>query len=358
MNVLLTKRISRYLILITATLLMTACVSTKILPEDIPPALFSELEKDSTFYLNKDSQLGSDENLDWQFLAIQALIKEKKYVLANAVIDSLQTKKLTLTQSSTLALLIADKYYAQGKLPEAQASLIITDYQALSNNGYVHYLTLQSTLHIENNLPFEASESLLLLVPHLVSDEQRQQYNDLLLAQLIQLPEETLASFEYEEDNIETDAMEVGSSIEKQNLENQISENASQAVETISKQDDYQIDAKFKAGWYSLALLYQQHKLRPNRLNRALDEWKNTYPNHDALENMPLVLTNISASSPYQPDNIAVLLPLTGRFEKQGKAIQLGLLNAYYLQQKSLKNGDMQPPTLHFLILKKARQSN
>tara|TARA_R110001583_G_scaffold49303_4_gene154327 strand:- start:4084 stop:6135 length:2052 start_codon:yes stop_codon:yes gene_type:complete len=327
---------------------MTACVTTETLPEDIPPALFSELKDDSTFYLNKDTQLGSDENLIWQFLAIQALVAEQKFVLANAVIDSLQTKTLTPEQSAILGLLIADKFYAQNKLPETQATLTNVDYQTLNDTSLIHYLALQSTLHIKNNLSLEASESLLLLTPRLLIDEEKQRYNDLLLAQLIQLPAETLASFVNKTDE---QAIKESTEQNKDLATEQVTDIVAQAnplVESSIKNNEYQVEPRFKAGWYALALLYQQNKLRPNRLSRVLNDWKAAYFDHSVLAFMPEVLTNISALSPYQPDNIAVLLPLTGRFEKQGKAIQFGLLNAYYQQQKALQNEGEQPPKLHF----------
>ncbi|MCP5079207.1 MAG: LppC family lipoprotein, partial [Psychromonas sp.] len=143
MNVLLKKRISHYLTVIATVAVMAGCTTTTTPPEDIPPALFSELEATSEYYLGKDEQLGSDENLAWQFLAIQALIKERKFVMADAVIDSLQSKVLTAEQSATLGLLIADKFYAQNKLPETQTALTNTSYQDLNQTDLVHYLKLQ-----------------------------------------------------------------------------------------------------------------------------------------------------------------------------------------------------------------------
>ena len=78
LNVLIKKRISRYLTVIATVAFMAGCTTTTTAPEDIPPALFSELEANSDFYMTKDEQLGSDDNLACQFLAIQALIKEKQ----------------------------------------------------------------------------------------------------------------------------------------------------------------------------------------------------------------------------------------------------------------------------------------
>lgn len=316
---------------------MTACSITTTAPEDVAPALFSELDADSVFYLNKDEQLGSDENLTWQFLAIQALINERKFVMADAIIDSLHTQILSSEQSATLGLLNADKLYAQNKLPETQVALTDTDYQVLNSTSLIHYLKLQVALHIRNTLPLEASESLLLLTPRLMTDAEKQTYNDLLLTQLTLLPAATLTSYQAINEIKKTEPKQEISETETINTD----------IPVIEK-EILQVDPTFKAGWYALATLYQKNKLRPNRLNRALSNWKRLHYDHAVLEFMPLVLTNIAAFSPYQPDNIAVLLPLSGRFKKQGKAIQLGLLNAYYHQQKESTDKEKKAPKLHF----------
>jgi len=343
LNVLFKKRISRYLTVVATVAVMAGCATTEIAPEDVPPALFSELDANSEFYLTKDEQLGSDKNLAWQFLAIQALIKERKFVMADAVIESLQSKELSPEQSATLGLLIADKFYAQNKLSETQTALNDLDHLALSQMDLVHYLTLQVTLHIQNELPLEASNSLMLLAPRLTIDTEKQAYNDLLLAQLSLLSSEQLN--QYQKENIEPVAIEeVETEVDATTAEKIPEETP--AVAPLKK--ELVIEQTFKEGWYALASLYQQNKLRPNRLTRALNEWKLAYPEHTALEFMPLVLTNIAEFSPYQPDNIAVLLPLSGRFEKPGKAIQLGLMNAYFHQQKNSDGGELNTAKLHF----------
>ncbi len=68
---------------------------------------------------------------------------------------------------------------------------------------------------------------------------------------------------------------------------------------------------------------------------------------------MPTQLTDIHELSPYQPENIAVLIPLSGRFQQQGKAIQYGLLDAFYKQQQANRDSEDETlvrsaPKLHF----------
>jgi len=345
LNVLLKKRIGRYLTVLATIALMVGCATTETPPEDTPPALFSELEAGSSFYLNKDKQLGSEKNLTWQFLALQALVEEKQFSMADAIIASLQKNELTAQQSAILDLLISDNYYAQNRLIEAQTILTAVNHQVLNQQAFLHYLKLQVKLHIDNELPLEASDSLLLLTSKLITAEDKQTYNDLLLAQLILLSDEQLNQY-----NIENvDLLQEETPKQALPTEEATSNEAITAIEiNAPAKTELLIDEDLKKGWYALAAIYKAHKLRPNRLTRELELWKTTYPDHSALQFMPLVLIDIPTLTPYQPDNIAVLLPLSGRFEKQGKAIQLGLLNAYYNQQKAVSAQELHIPKLHF----------
>ncbi|PKF63419.1 LppC family lipoprotein [Psychromonas sp. psych-6C06] len=354
MNVLLKKRISRYLTVIATITFISACTTTATPPKDVPPALFSELEDSAAFYLNKDEQLGSDENLIWQFLAVQALIKERKFVMADAVIASLQQKPLNDLQASTLNLLLADKFYAQNKLPETQSALSDVAPELLEEPDLIHYLKLQSTLYIRNEQPLEAGDTILLLAPRLTIDSEKQTYNDLLLAQLSLLSYEQLTQYLTEPQEsgdvaIEPEIDEPPTNANGETLntdEPQVELQTEKVITPVAS--SLSIDQAFKEGWYALAALYQKNKFRPNRLSRELAHWKAGFPEHPAQQFMPLALTNIAEMSPYQPDNIAILLPLSGRFERQGKAIQLGLLNAYYHQQKSITDEQSIVPKLHF----------
>ncbi len=318
---------------------ITACSST-IRPENIPPAVFSELPASSDFYLQKDKALGSDTNLTWRFLAIQALIKENNFVRANTLIDSLHTQHLDAQQSATLTLLMADNFYAQNKFPDAQQALNNIHVQYLQQIGFVHYLKLQSTLHIDNGFTFEATESLLLLAPLLTLDSEKQAYNDLLLAQLILLSSAQLNQYQTDPEASTLSALEITtikSAAEKQ-----------KDVSTPAT-NKFVIEQRFKEGWYALAAFYQIHQLRPSELILQLEQWQLTYPDHAALQFMPLQLTDLSKLIPYQPQNIALLLPLSGRFSKHGKAIQMGFLNAYYHQQKESNEQSLtNTPKLHF----------
>lgn len=348
MNVLLKKRISRYLTVIATITAITACSTPKVIAPPVQekaPAVFSDLQRDSNYYLDQDKQFGSDQNLVWQFLAAQALIEEQQFPLANAVINSLQTKILTPQETALLNLLMADNAYAQNNLPETQNALTALDVDYLSDVDLVHYLKLQSEVHIRNQLPLEASDTLLLLAPRLTINNEKQEYHDLLFSQLLLLSPERLNP----QQTTQTEAPSVDPL--NPNLPEIVAITAPDIdqVDALSTPTTLVIDETEKEGWYALAAIYQQGKMRPNLLSRQLDKWKASHADHSALQFMPLLLTNIESISPYQPRNIGVVLPLSGRYQRQGKAVQFGLLTAYHDQLKQLPEAERSAlPKLHF----------
>ncbi len=145
--------------------ILSACSTTPSSPEDIPPELFSKLNNNSAFFLKKDELQGDKEKSAWQFVAIQALIAEKQFTLAESIIEYLQSKPLSANEQASLSLLIADSTYAQNKLDETRLILDYMDYKQLSELGLIYFLKLQSELKVRNEDHLGASDSLLLLTP-------------------------------------------------------------------------------------------------------------------------------------------------------------------------------------------------
>jgi len=294
--------------------------------DDIPPELFSELDNNSAYYLQKDQLYADSNNVDWQLLALQSLIEEDQVVLADSIISHLKTRNLSDKDKTSLDLLIAQNLFAKNKFSESQKALSAIDPGQLSQFASISSLALQADLYITRNNHLAASDLLLTFTPLLKSAKRKQKYNDILLTQLSLLPSKTLNQYKKEDPTEWVGKNLNGGAIEQDT---------------------------FKEGWYALASIYQQYQLRINQLKRAVSDWKHNYPQHPVLLFMPTQLTNIQEIQPFQPDNIAVLLPLSGRFQSQGKSIQLGILDSFYRQQqlnKSAATGDLDinAPTLHF----------
>lgn len=318
--------------IISILLILSACSTTPENPEDIPPELLSPSQQSSSFYLQKAQD---DDDVRWQFAALQALIEEKKFVLADSVSEYLQTLALNNSEKASLALLIANNLYAQKKFPETQEQLLTIDYLQLAESAQIHYWDLNLSLAQGRADHQQTSDILLALTPLIKDQEKLQQYHDLLLQELSLLPLETLNQYQPVIEEVATEAPL---------LEGEIEEEIAQTGETVSEEKAPVVEAAvaqsdpIKAGWYALAAIYQSYQLRPNQLLRSIQKWKENNSEHPAATLMPTQLTNISEFSPYQPEKIAVLIPLSGRFEQQGKAIQYGIIDAYYQQQTSTQS--------------------
>jgi outer membrane PBP1 activator LpoA protein len=88
------------------------------------------------------------------------------------------------------------------------------------------------------------------------------------------------------------------------------------------------------AGWLDLGPVAVEVERNPARAAAALDAWKRQYPQHPANASvLATAQTQIAVATEY-PDQIALLLPLSGRAEAFGVAVRDGFIAAY-LQQNA-----------------------
>jgi outer membrane PBP1 activator LpoA protein len=84
------------------------------------------------------------------------------------------------------------------------------------------------------------------------------------------------------------------------------------------------------SGWLELAHISKAYLDKPMEMKARLEQWKQLYPHHPALADLYNTLLNRKVEQPIQTQQVAVLLPLTGRYSAAGTAIREGLLAAYY----------------------------
>ena len=87
-------------------------------------------------------------------------------------------------------------------------------------------------------------------------------------------------------------------------------------------------------GWLELGPVAVEIERNPVRAAAALDNWKRQYPQHPANTSvLSVAQTQIAVATEY-PNQIALLLPLSGRSEAFGVSVRDGFIAAY-LQQNS-----------------------
>ncbi len=89
-------------------------------------------------------------------------------------------------------------------------------------------------------------------------------------------------------------------------------------------------DDPIEHGWRELALNVRTARKSGLDQELAVNNWRSRFPKHPAIASLGRMLGIDEAFDFQYPGKVAVLLPLSGRFAKQAKAIRDGILAAYY----------------------------
>ena len=88
-------------------------------------------------------------------------------------------------------------------------------------------------------------------------------------------------------------------------------------------------------GWMELVRLSKTYQLNPVMLRSAITQWQRNYPAHPVNPEIITALMDRKVEDVVVPENIALLLPLSGRFASAAEAIRDGFLAAYYSRQNT-----------------------
>ena len=87
------------------------------------------------------------------------------------------------------------------------------------------------------------------------------------------------------------------------------------------------------SGWMELVRLSKKYQLNPTLLRASIANWQRRFIQHPVHISLLEGLRNRKQEDVTLPKNIALLLPLTGRFANPAKAIRDGLLASYYAKR-------------------------
>ena len=92
---------------------------------------------------------------------------------------------------------------------------------------------------------------------------------------------------------------------------------------------DQAVDLTWR-GWLELVTQIRLNQFSLEMQLNALQQWRETWPDHPAAIQLPRELEMLSNLSELSPKKIALILPLSGKLAKAGNAIRDGFLAAYY----------------------------
>ncbi|QUG77301.1 penicillin-binding protein activator [Erwinia sp. E602] len=268
--------------LLLAALIFAGCTGNT--PQTPPADVQGAATGTSDYYLQQMQQSADDNKVNWQLLAIRALLNEGKLPVANDQLSQLP-QQLSSTQSQEVLLLRAQLSTAQQNSQAAAAQLKQIDPSALSKDQLARYYQLQ------------------------IAAGQGQPSLDLLRAYIAQEP--LLGSPADKQKNIDA-TWQALTQLSQQQM-NTLTINANENV---------------LQGWLDLLGVYRANSSDPDMLKAGISDWQTRYPYNPAAKMLPSALSQVQNYQPASTGKIALLLPLSGQAQVFASAIQKGFNDA------------------------------
>ena len=273
----LRKKAAHSVPLLLAALIFTGCGTQA--PDQSTAHMQGSAQADSGFYLQQMSQSTNDTRINWQLLAIRALLKEGKTQQAAELFSQLP-QDLNDTQRHEKTLLSAELKVAQKDYDGAKKILGTIDLSTLDKNQQARFW--QAGITAEQGRP-----SLTLLRA--------------LIAQ------EPLLAGADKQKNIDATWQALASMT------------PDQAKTLVINADENVLQ-----GWLDLQQMWFNNRSDPNMLKAGITDWQKRYPQNPGAKMLPTQLVNVQNFKPASTSKIALLLPLNGQAAVFGRAIQQG----------------------------------
>ncbi|WP_434931016.1 penicillin-binding protein activator [Shewanella sp. HL-SH5] len=292
----------KFLLALTLPALLIGCSATKT--ESIDQVVNTSLvsvEQPASVYLSEASKSSLPEKRDRNLLlAAHAYINDGNYSSARSILSSM------LKNMVKVSTIQAEHIYLNARIDEktqnAQAALNTLQYPPhwkLPRWQMATYHQYKARLYKAIQQPIDQIRQLSLLSNYLPKSESTQ-VNDVIWKVLQPLHEETIKSFMREPAN------------------------------------------PIFSGWLQLAYIAKHYAVEPTQLVRYLGEWQRNNPYHPGAVKLPSDLEKALNAKPYRPQNIAVLLPLSGPRAAVAEPIKMGIMASYMAEFDS-------NVTLHFI---------
>ncbi len=281
------QSVSRVLAPVALALALSGC-STLMLPytnANQPIDIQVPATLAPTYYLQQAENTGGQASINWNLLALKAFVVHQQWPQAVKQSQFLAKERLTPEQQIQWQLNSAMAYHGQHQAQRALSLLQFPTWWPVTPEQYQDYYRLKVQLFTTLKRPLEAAKAQTQLSTYLPSEDRLQNWRDLwhLIAPL----------------------------------------STEQLQSTALPSDDTVL-----RGWLQLALIKNAFSTQPEKFQRALKDWLQTHPYHPAQHALPPELEHILNTQLTKPEHIALLLPLSGRYAKQGEAVRDGFLTA------------------------------
>ncbi|WP_337017652.1 penicillin-binding protein activator [Leclercia sp. AS011] len=271
------NKVTRSLPLVLAALLFAGCGTQA--PDQSAAHMEGAAQADSGFYLHQMEQSTDDTRINWQLLAIRALLKEGKTQHAADLFNQLP-QDLSDTQRREQSLLATELKIAQNDVAGAKKILGNIDVSTLDKNQQARFW--QAGIAAEQGRPSLTLLRALIAQQPLLATAEKQKNIDATW--------QTLSAM-----------------------------NPDQANALVINADE-----NILQGWLDLQRVWFDNRNDPNMLKAGIKDWQTRYPNNPGATMLPTQLVNVQNFKPASTSKIALLLPLDGQAAVFGRTIQQG----------------------------------
>lgn len=291
-----------YLILLGFTLFLNSCgIQRPGDSADTAPATTSAEQIQALLDQADSSSFPQRQAL--QLDAVALLLEARQLALAEQVLQSIDPAPLPDDLFIHYTELQARDYIARGEYEEARIALetprVIDTVGTLPLPRQIDIGLLQADIYARLGSHIASAQQRIYLAP-LLEGEQRERNHNAIWRSLMYVPIEELTRYS-----------ETGPA------------------------GDYR-------GWLELALIARENQGDLDQQVSQLEDWQMRWPQHPANADLPGGLELIQELAANRPQQVALMLPLTGNLASYGKAIRDGFIAALYQTQQ---NGG-QVPTL------------
>jgi len=238
----------------------------------------------SDYYLQQMQQSSDDNKVDWQLLAIRALLNEGKIPQANEQLANLPPK-LSDTQHQEVLLLQAQLKVTQQDPNGADQLLKQIDSDSLSKDQQARYFQLQIAAS-QGHPSLDVLRAYIAQEPLLQNPADKQKNIDATWQMLVKMTPDQI-----------------------NNMVINANENTLQ-------------------GWLDLLSVYKANSSDPDMLKAGISDWQTRYPYNPAAKMLPTALSQVQNFQQSSTGKIALLLPLSSQAQIFANAIQKGFNDA------------------------------
>ncbi|WP_299019147.1 penicillin-binding protein activator [uncultured Photobacterium sp.] len=278
------KSVSRLLAPVALAVMLAGC-STPTQQQTVTTDITAAVTDSAANYLIKAESSEGTQSIDWHILALKALLKEGRWAQAEQQANRLGRMTMNPLQMAEWQLARATLRYQQGQPLSALDTLNFQPWWTLADSQYKRYHLLRAELFAQTGRSFEAARERTALDQFLATEQKAANWHNLW---------RDIAQYN----------------------NNQLQSASLDGNETVLR------------GWVQLGILKNTYSQRPAKLKVMVEEWLAQNQYHPANQYLPAELQAIMELEITQLNNVALLLPLSGRYEKSGKAVRDGFINA------------------------------